>query len=182
MINGINTNQRAYVKSPTNAAKEANEIRDAKERKDTTDSAAKTDKIDISKKQNSPVTYSNIKGKKGLGSSEVEVLKTQAEQAYENLRNIVEKLILNQSKGYKISTEIEKIQLSPEEVEAAKLSVSEEGEYGVKAVSDRLVNFAISVSGGDKSKFAVLVDAINEGFKAAQEAWGGQLPDICNQT
>jgi hypothetical protein len=68
------------------------------------------------------------------------------------------------------------------DVEAAKQAISEDGEFGVKAVSDRLVDFAISISGGDKSKLSELISAIDEGFAAAKEALGGELPAISQQT
>jgi hypothetical protein len=67
-------------------------------------------------------------------------------------------------------------------VEAAKEAISEDGEFGVKAVSNRLVDFAIAISGGDKSKLSELVAAIDEGFAAARKALGGELPEICRQT
>ena len=72
--------------------------------------------------------------------------------------------------------------LTTEDVEAAKQAVSEDGDFGVKAVSDRLVDFAISISGGDKSKLSELVSAIDKGFGAAKDALGGELPAICQQT
>ncbi|HAF59802.1 MAG TPA: hypothetical protein DCK81_01465, partial [Clostridiales bacterium UBA9856] len=72
--------------------------------------------------------------------------------------------------------------VSIDDIEQAKLAISEDGEFGVKAVSDKLVNFAISISGGDKSKYEELRAAIEEGFAAAKEALGGYLPDICIET
>lgn len=64
----------------------------------------------------------------------------------------------------------------------AKQAISENGEYGIKAVSGRIVNFAIAASGGDKSKLEELKAAIDKGFEEAKKAFGGQLPDICSQT
>lgn len=64
----------------------------------------------------------------------------------------------------------------------AQAAIAEDGEFGVRAVSDRLVNFAISISGGDRSKLEALREAINAGFQAASDALGGHLPDICRET
>ena len=66
--------------------------------------------------------------------------------------------------------------------QAAYSAVSENGEYGVKAVSDRIVSFAIAISGGDKTKLTELKAAIIEGFEKAGQALGGNLPQICKYT
>jgi len=60
--------------------------------------------------------------------------------------------------------------------------ISEDGYYGVKQTSERILNFAKALSGGDPSKIEMLRDAVMEGFKAAEEAWGGKLPEISYQT
>ena len=45
-----------------------------------------------------------------------------------------------------------------------------------------MVNFAKAISGGDKSKISILRDAIEKGFKEAEEAFGGVLPEISHKT
>jgi len=55
-------------------------------------------------------------------------------------------------------------------------------ESGVKQTSERAIEFAKALSGGDPSKAALLKDAIEKGYKAAEKAWGGELPEICKQT
>jgi len=151
--------------------------------------APKQDGWDVKEKQPAPVTYSRIEASKKASASEIEGLRSRANQANENLRQLVEQLILKQTKGYKVAVsaeEGEKQNILPSgavsEIEKAQQAVSENGEWGVKAVSDRLVNFAISVSGGDKSKFEELVAAIDKGFAAARDAWGGELPEISQKT
>lgn len=53
---------------------------------------------------------------------------------------------------------------------------------GVKQTSQRAIQFAKALSGGDPSKIALLKKAVEEGYKAAEKAWGGELPEICKQT
>lgn len=148
---------------------------------------SKQDTIDLSSKQGVSVTYSNVQSKK-LSSSQIADLQAQADIATENLRKLVEQLILKQGKNYKAADEaasqdqLNQLGITTDDVEAANQAISEDGDYGVKAVSDRLVNFAINVSGGDKSKLSELMSAIDKGFSAAKDAWGGELPDICQQT
>ena len=120
-----------------------------------------------------------------LDSSEISALRKIADQANENLRQIVEKLILKQGNDYRVFSVkgfASKDHVSFSDIEKARLSISEDGEFGVNAVSDRLVNFAISISGGDKTKLSELKSAIDSGFAAARDALGGYLPAICNET
>lgn len=146
------------------------------------------DKVEISKKQEVSVVYSNTQGKKKLEASDIDALIKEAEKSTEQLRKLVEKLILKQSRKQGIeqnkkadNEEAIKIQETSKATKA-ELSISEDGEFGIKAVSDRLVDFAIAVSGGDKSKLSQLISAIDSGFAAARESFGGELPDICNKT
>lgn len=64
----------------------------------------------------------------------------------------------------------------------AQEDISEDGFWGVKQTAARAVEFAKALAGGDRSKVDVLKQAIEEGYKAAEKAWGGELPDICQKT
>jgi hypothetical protein len=64
----------------------------------------------------------------------------------------------------------------------AQEAISEHGEWGVQAVSDRLVAFAKAISGNDKAKLAEVKGAIERGFKEAEKIFGGQLPEISYKT
>ncbi len=182
MINQIHTGQRYGVAgSPTASGQAAAE---KPSEKSQPVQGTRADTIEIGAKQEASVTYPRITNKK-LDASEIEALKAEAEAATENLRKLVEQLILRQDKNYKISSEpdaLAQLGITTADVEAAKEAISEDGEFGVKAVSNRLVDFAIAISGGDKSKLSELVAAIDEGFAAARKALGGELPEICRQT
>lgn len=64
----------------------------------------------------------------------------------------------------------------------AQQEISEDGFWGVKQTSERAIAFAKALSGGDPSKIALLRSSIEEGYKAAEKSWGGELPEICKQT
>lgn len=64
----------------------------------------------------------------------------------------------------------------------AQQEISEDGFWGVKQTSERILSMAKSLSGGDPSKIALLRKAIEDGFAAAEKAWGGELPEISRQT
>jgi hypothetical protein len=65
---------------------------------------------------------------------------------------------------------------------AAQQEIAEDGFWGAKQTSQRAIEFAKALSGGDTSKVELLKNAIIEGYKAAEAAWGGELPEICKQT
>ncbi len=65
---------------------------------------------------------------------------------------------------------------------AAQEAISEDGYFGVNKTSERIVDFAKALSGGDKSKLETLRNAFKEGFESAKEAFGGELPEISQQT
>ena len=57
--------------------------------------------------------------------------------------------------------------------EAAAEAISENGNWGVNAVATRLIDMAISLSGGDMSKISMLREAVQKGF-----AQVGNLEDL----
>jgi hypothetical protein len=65
---------------------------------------------------------------------------------------------------------------------AAQQAIAEDGEWGVEAVSNRLLEFAKALSGGDPSKIEELRNAVKAGFGAARNVWGGEMPGITGQT
>lgn len=181
MINQIN-NSHNPVK-PVSYGKDAVKEQNKQEKESVQKS--KTDVVQFTQKNEESVTYANFNVSKGLDSSEIASLKSMADQANENLKRIVEQLILKQGKNFdilKISGFSSSEKVSAKDIEEARLAISEDGEFGVKAVSDRLFEFAKAVSGGDKAKFEELKGAIEKGFDAARKAFGGNLPEICNET
>ena len=64
----------------------------------------------------------------------------------------------------------------------AQQEISEDGFWGVKQTSERAIDFAQSLAGGDPSKLALLKNSIEEGYKSDEKSWGGELPEISKQT
>lgn len=64
----------------------------------------------------------------------------------------------------------------------AQQEISEDGFWGVKQTAARTLDFAKALAGGDPARIDLLRKAIQEGYAAAEKAWGGQLPEICRQT
>jgi hypothetical protein len=185
MIEKINTGRQYEITGKSKSVSRPAGVKPAEASR--TEQVSKVDAVEIGTRRETPVTYSKA-AKRQLDASEIAALKSEAEMAAENLRRLVEQLILKQNENYRVSAGDSPrdipadMSISTADMEAARIAVSEDGEFGVKAVSDRLVDFAISISGGDKSKLEELISAIDAGFAAAKETLGGELPDICIQT
>jgi hypothetical protein len=110
------------------------------------------------------------------------------EQRKAQLRNLVEQMLSKQSKTYTSLKELltavkdGEIQIDPEVQKQAEEDVSEDGYWGVEQTSERLVSFAKALSGSNPEYADKLIDAVKEGFKQAEEAWGGELPEISRKT
>ena len=128
-------------------------------------------------------------------------MKLDAEQQTANLRSIVEKLILGQSKADSIANkggvgentltnddDMWKFLASGDfEVDAAtkaqaQADIAEDGYWGVEKTSDRILDFAKALAGNDPAKAQQLLDAFKEGYKQAEDTWGKELPEISKRT
>lgn len=58
----------------------------------------------------------------------------------------------------------------------------ETGKWSPEAVSDRILEFAKSISGGDKSKIELLRNAVKKGFEDVKGILGGKLPEVSEKT
>ena len=48
--------------------------------------------------------------------------------------------------------------------------------------SQRIFDFAKAVAGDDPDQMKKMQEAVEKGFKQAEEAWGGSLPSISGET
>lgn len=74
------------------------------------------------------------------------------------------------------------IEVDSETRAKAAEAISENGYWGVNKTSERILEFAKTLSGGDSSKIDALQKAFEEGFSKAAADFGGELPDISKQT
>ncbi len=118
----------------------------------------------------------------------VEKLKADAEARTAQMRSLVEKMMMKQgqtvngSMDYLMALKNGTLKVDAATRKQAQDDISEDGYWGVKQTSDRLVSFAKALTGGDPSKADEMMKAIEKGFKQATKAWGGDLPDICQKT
>ena len=70
-------------------------------------------------------------------------------------------------------------ELSQDEASAL---VAEDGFFGVTQTSERIANFVINGAGGDEDRLRAGREGMLQGFKMAEEMWGGALPEISQKT
>lgn len=121
-------------------------------------------------------------------SEKVNQMKLELNSKSEQMQNLVNALFSKQGKkGNSVIDLIKGIKNGTISVDAATSAkaqeeIGEDGYWGVNKTSDRLVEMAQALSGGDPAKADMMIEAMKKGFKDAGKAIGGKLPDICSQT
>ena len=64
----------------------------------------------------------------------------------------------------------------------AQEDISENGYWGVKQTSERILDFAKALAGDDPEKLEQMRSAFEKGYKQAEKTWGGELPEISKNT
>ena len=67
-------------------------------------------------------------------------------------------------------------------IQEAKDLMSEDGFFGVAQSSSRIADFVLAGAGDDVEKLQAGREGIIRGYEQAQKAWGGELPDISEET
>ena len=115
-------------------------------------------------------------------------LKADAEARTAQLRSLVEKIMLGQGNAIGTADDMWSfLRTGNFTVDAAtkaqaQADIAEDGYWGVNQTSDRIVDFAKALTGGDPDKIEEMREAFKKGFKQAEETWGGELPEISQKT
>ena len=115
-------------------------------------------------------------------------LKADAEERTSQLRAIVEKLMLGQGNSIGTADDIWSfLRTGNFTVDAAtkaqaQADIAEDGYWGVNQTSDRIIDFAKALCGGDPDKIEEMRAAFEKGFQQATKTWGDELPEISQRT
>lgn len=118
----------------------------------------------------------------------VDSLKAELEKTMNRFAGMVEEMLGKQglkiAEGEGVWKTLAKGEFTVDEQtqEEAKQAISEEGYWGVKCTSIRIVDFAKALVGGDIARVEEMREAFIRGYQAAQEVWGGMMPEITQQT
>lgn len=139
----------------------------------------------IYEKSSSSKTDTNTKAQ---NSALIAKLKADSDSRISQLRGIVEQMMSKQGVAIAKADDMwaflagGNFTVTAEQKAQAQADIAEDGYWGVKQTSDRIVDFAKALSGGDKSKAEELLDAFKKGFGEATKTWGKELPDISQRT
>jgi len=115
-------------------------------------------------------------------------LKADADARTAQLRSLVQQLMGGQATAYGKANDIwsflreGNFTVDPATKAQAQADIAEDGYWGVNQTSQRILDFATALTGGDPSKIEEMRDAFEKGYKQAEKTWGGELPDICKKT
>lgn len=168
-----------YQTSQTSAAKETEE--DKNENKTAEESG-------VVYEPSKETATSTVKKTYTQNTDLVAKMKADQEERQKQLQNIVEQLMTKQGQTFNSANGIWSILAGGKfEVDAAtkaqaQKDISEDGYWGVKQTSERILDFATALTGGDPSKIEEMREAFKKGYKQAEKTWGGELPEISKQT
>ena len=128
------------------------------------------------------VTYSKNVGKSNVDSERIDALLAEQEQRQTQFKEWIMSMITKQGEKSNCTIMGVELTVTPEQSLEAQKSIGEDGEWGVNAVATRILDMAKAFVGNDSSKFSMIKQAVLDGYAAAEEAWGGELPEICGQT
>lgn len=183
-VNGINTINTNYNTKPVEAVTATATKTDTSAettKKDTTT----TEGVVYDKTSTATATTTDYKTQ---NSALIQKLKQDSEDRVNQLKSIVQQMMTKQGNAIGQADDIWSFLASGNYTvdEAAKKKaqeeISENGYWGVNQTSDRIVDFAKALSGGDTSKADMLLEAFKKGFKEATGAWGKELPEISQKT
>ena len=179
-VNGI-TNYNAGYSNYDTKAKTAPEKPEA-------ESANTTKESGVVYEPSSKVTTDSTKQIYKQDSALIAKLKADADQRTEQLRSLVEKIMLGQGNAIGTADDMWNFlrkgdfTVDAETKAQAQADIAEDGYWGVEKTSDRIVDFAKALCGGDPDKIEEMKEAFEKGFKQAEKTWGGELPEISKKT
>ncbi len=109
----------------------------------------------------------------------IEKLHQESDRAFSQLKQIVAQLLERQGLTFQ---DWSKVEVDEQARTEANALISEGGELSPEKVSDRIVEFAKAISGGDKGKIDTLRGAIEKGFEEAARILGGELLEVSQKT
>lgn len=183
-VNGVTGTTSAYEAYQTSAAKTTEEKTNSEvsaEKKSEEQTGA------VYEPSNAAAT-STVKKTYTQNADLVAKMKADAQSRQNQLQSIVEQLMTKQGQTYNSANGIWSILAGGNlKVDAAtqaqaQKDIAEDGYWGVKQTSERILDFATALTGGDPDKIEEMREAFKKGYKQAEKTWGGELPDISKQT
>ena len=185
-INSINTVTAAAAASTQTTTKTAEKTSETTKK---TDSSKTASGVIYEKSSDSRTDKaSNKTTSKADNAAIVAKLKADAEQRTAQLRSIVEQMMTKQGVAIGTADDMWKFlakgdfTVSADVKAQAQADIAEDGYWGVNQTSDRIIQFATALTGGDPDKIESMREAFKKGYAQAEKTWGGSLPEISQKT
>lgn len=182
-VNGITQTQAgAYTYASSAANAENTKTTSAKENTSTANDTG------VVYEPSKEAATSSVKKTYKPDTNMINKLKADADARTAQLRSLVEKMMSGQANTYGNANDIWSFlrkgdyTVDPATKLQAQKDISEDGYWGVKQTSDRIVDFANALTGGDPSKIDEMREAFKKGYAMAEKKWGGSLPEISQRT
>jgi hypothetical protein len=142
-----------------------------------------TDKVTLGTKAEPPATYADPRSKALTTPAALEAMLEESNRKAQEVINLIKPLVEQQGLNLaKVVSGEQKLNADPATIEKAKAAIADNGEFGVRQVAERILNFAKGAIGDDPSKLATIRAAVEDGFSQAAEMLGGTLPEISQKT
>ncbi len=150
-----------------------------------------TQKLDVKKNQNfiklkleETAEITSFSGK--IEFEDFEKIREKSNNDIEAFKKFIDKIFSYQGnhaiKSSKTISTIE-IKIKTENVEETENNENKiTGYWGAEETSQRILDFAKKISGDNPEKFNLLLNSFKEGFEEAKKCFGGELPEVCNET
>lgn len=185
-VNGVTGAASAYETYQTSQT----DVKTAEQaaEKTTTDAASKKEDNGAVYEPSKEQAADSVKKTYTRNSALVAKMKTDQEEHQKQLQSMVEQMLSKQGQAFNSANGIWSILAGGnlEVDEATKLQaqkdIAEDGYWGVKQTSERILDFANALTGGDPDKIEDMREAFKKGYEQAEKTWGGELPEISKQT
>ena len=182
-VNGVTSTQAAaaYSYHSTSAAKEKTSAEEAKTTTTAEDTGVIYEHSTAAKTSSTKKTYTP-------DTNLVNKLMADAENRASQLRSLVEQMMGKQANTYGNANDIwsflrsGNFTVDPATKAQAQADIAEDGYWGVNQTSDRIIQFANALTGGDPDKIESMREAFKKGYAQAEKTWGGSLPEISQKT
>lgn len=181
-VNGVTSTQAAaaYSYNSTSAAKEKTSAEEA--------TTKTTEDTGVIYEHSTDTNTSSTKKTYKPDTAMINKLKADADARTSQLRSLVEQMMGKQATTYGNANDIWSFLRSgnytvdPATKAQAQADIAEDGYWGVTQTSDRIIQFATALTGGDPDKIEAMRDAFKKGYAQAEKTWGGSLPEISQKT
>ncbi|KAF7597921.1 MAG: hypothetical protein CGU28_15815 [Candidatus Dactylopiibacterium carminicum] len=129
------------------------------------------------------LTYANPRAAFESERPDLASLLAESDRQVEEFMTFLRSALAQQGLEFsKVASGEQQLTLDQATIDQAQADIAEDGEWGVRAVAERILNFAKIGIGDDSTKIETFRAAIQKGFDEAQAIFGGKLPEVSQQT